>query len=155
MIFSSWRFFQKTNEWIRLYYILCDLFLFVFWKKLKIPKRHFEINWPLGTVYWTIFHNKIGPDMTTFMCLKIHTYLELRYGPATAYFPRYSLLDNISQHDRPRHDYFHMLAEFQATQHNGVKLFLIEHCYFSLAFSQDFFFFNMNSYFISFLWKCR
>ena len=24
-----------------------DLFLFVFWKKLKTPKRHFEINWPL------------------------------------------------------------------------------------------------------------
>ena len=64
----------------------------------------------LGTVYWTIFHNTIGPD------------------------------------------YFHMLAEFQATQHNGVKLFLIEHCYFSLAFSQDFFlfFFNMNSYFMNF-----
>ena len=24
-----------------------DLFSFVFWKKLKTPKRHFEINWPL------------------------------------------------------------------------------------------------------------
>ena len=24
-----------------------DLFLFVFWEKLKTPKRHFEINWPL------------------------------------------------------------------------------------------------------------
>ena len=24
-----------------------DLFLFVFWKKLKTPKRHCEINWPL------------------------------------------------------------------------------------------------------------
>ena len=24
-----------------------DLFLFVFWKKLKTPKRPFEINWPL------------------------------------------------------------------------------------------------------------
>ena len=26
---------------------LVDLFLFVFWKKLKTPKRHFEFNWPL------------------------------------------------------------------------------------------------------------
>ena len=24
-----------------------DLFSFVFWKNLKSPKRHFEINWPL------------------------------------------------------------------------------------------------------------
>ena len=24
-----------------------DLFSFVFWKNLKTPKRHFEINWPL------------------------------------------------------------------------------------------------------------
>ena len=24
-----------------------DLFLFVFWRKLKTTKRHFEINWPL------------------------------------------------------------------------------------------------------------
>ena len=24
-----------------------NLFLFVFWRKLKTPKRHFEINWPL------------------------------------------------------------------------------------------------------------
>ena len=24
-----------------------DLFLFLFWKNLKTPKRHFEINWPL------------------------------------------------------------------------------------------------------------
>ena len=24
-----------------------DLFLFCFWRKLKTPKRHFEINWPL------------------------------------------------------------------------------------------------------------
>ena len=28
--------------------LLCDVFLFVFWKKLKTPKRHFKINRPLG-----------------------------------------------------------------------------------------------------------
>ena len=27
--------------------LLCDVLLFVFWKKLKRPKRHFEIDWPL------------------------------------------------------------------------------------------------------------
>ena len=27
-----------------------DLFSFVFWKKLKTSKRHFEINWPLGKI---------------------------------------------------------------------------------------------------------
>ena len=32
------------NEFVLL---LCDVFSFVFWKKLKTPKRLFEINWPL------------------------------------------------------------------------------------------------------------
>ena len=27
--------------------LLCDMFLFIFWKILKTPKRHFKINWPL------------------------------------------------------------------------------------------------------------
>ena len=27
-----------------------NLFLFSFWRKLKTPKRHFEINWPLSNV---------------------------------------------------------------------------------------------------------
>ena len=47
--------------------LLCDVFSFVFWKKLKTPKRNFEIIWPLLyllqflmnqslVVYWT----KIG-----------------------------------------------------------------------------------------------
>ena len=33
------------NEWKFL--PLCDVFTFIFWKKLKTPKRHFEIIWPL------------------------------------------------------------------------------------------------------------
>ena len=28
-----------------------DLFSFVFWKKFKTPKRHFEINWPLQDIF--------------------------------------------------------------------------------------------------------
>ena len=27
--------------------LLCNIFFFFFWKKLKTPKRHFEIIWPL------------------------------------------------------------------------------------------------------------
>ena len=30
-----------------LFLLLCDVFPFVFWKKLKTPKKHFEIIWPL------------------------------------------------------------------------------------------------------------
>ena len=46
---SSREFFQKENKWIR-FLLLCDVFSIVFWKKLKTPKRHFEINWPLAKV---------------------------------------------------------------------------------------------------------
>ena len=34
---------------------LCDVFLFIFRKKLKPPKRHFKINWPLGGKIWKVF----------------------------------------------------------------------------------------------------
>ena len=34
---------EQTNSTL----LLVDLFSFVFWKKVKTPKRHFEINWPL------------------------------------------------------------------------------------------------------------
>ena len=39
--------FLPKNEWKNLTLLLVDLFSFGFWKKVKIPKRHFEINWPL------------------------------------------------------------------------------------------------------------
>ena len=32
-----------------------DLFLFFFWRKLRTPKRHFEIIWPLPTRCFSIF----------------------------------------------------------------------------------------------------
>ena len=35
------------NEGMNSFLLLCNMFLFIFWKKLKSPKRHFEINWPL------------------------------------------------------------------------------------------------------------
>ena len=35
---------ERTNSTL----LLVDLFSFVFWKKVKTPKRHFKINWPLA-----------------------------------------------------------------------------------------------------------
>ena len=46
MIFSSWRFFQKTNEQIWLYY-LWTCFCSFFGRKWRHQKIHFEIDWPL------------------------------------------------------------------------------------------------------------
>ena len=36
--------FPPKNEQMNLILLLRDLFSFVFWRKLKTPKRHFEIN---------------------------------------------------------------------------------------------------------------
>ena len=36
--------------------LLVDLFSFVFWKKVKTPKRHFKINWPLRTRERPFYH---------------------------------------------------------------------------------------------------
>ena len=33
-----------------------DLFLFIFWKNLKTPKRHFKICWPLATTFVKVVH---------------------------------------------------------------------------------------------------
>ena len=38
---------MRPNEWMNSFLLLCDVFFFIFWKKLKTPKRHFKINWPL------------------------------------------------------------------------------------------------------------
>ena len=40
--------FPPKNEQTNSILLLWDLFLFVFWRKLKTPKRYFVINWPLG-----------------------------------------------------------------------------------------------------------
>ena len=48
---------EQTNSTL----LLVDLFSFLFWKKVKTPKRRFEINWPLrtleivGACRWIIF----------------------------------------------------------------------------------------------------
>ena len=53
---KNWNYFFKPtfppkNEQRNSILLLWDLFLFVFWRKLKTPKRHFEINWPLVHTY--------------------------------------------------------------------------------------------------------
>ena len=35
------------NEQMNLFLLVWDVFSFVFWRKLKTPKKHFEIIWPL------------------------------------------------------------------------------------------------------------
>ena len=44
--------FSPNNEQTKSILLLWDLFPFVFWRKLKAPKRHFEINWPLESSQW-------------------------------------------------------------------------------------------------------
>ena len=39
--------FLPKNEQTNSTLLLVDWFSLVFWKKVKTPKRHFEINWPL------------------------------------------------------------------------------------------------------------
>ena len=43
--------FPSKNEQTNSILLLWNLFLFVFWRKLKTPKRRFEINWPLLKKY--------------------------------------------------------------------------------------------------------
>ena len=52
MSFLGLQFSQKTNEnnstWGTI--VVKSIFFFRFLGELKIPKRHFEINWPLGAL---------------------------------------------------------------------------------------------------------
>ena len=69
-----------------------DLFSFVFWKKLKTSKRHFEIKWPLDQNYcchftmrdpvskwklWMLFCFRTG-GFTESHCLIIRQYMAKR-----------------------------------------------------------------------------
>ena len=51
MIFS-FRHFLSKKQMNEFYFTTMksqvDLLLFIFWRKLKTPKRHFKINWPLA-----------------------------------------------------------------------------------------------------------
>ena len=39
---------------MNLFLLVCDVFLFVFWKNLKTPKMHFETIWPLENISWNL-----------------------------------------------------------------------------------------------------
>ena len=49
---SELHFYEVT--FYKIHTLVCDMFSFVFRKKLKTPKRHFEIIWPLlqGNLVW-------------------------------------------------------------------------------------------------------
>ena len=93
------RFFQadisskkRTNEF---YFTTMkpqvDLFSFVFWRKLKTPKRHFEIIWPLiKKSFWS--YRSLNFEMS-FWCLQFHPKNEqkqvnLRFHSSKAEFVR-------------------------------------------------------------------
>ena len=44
--------FLPKNERTNSSLLLVDLFSFIFWKKVRTPKRHFEISWPLMNSSW-------------------------------------------------------------------------------------------------------
>jgi len=53
-LISKCIFFQK-KEWKNSTYVTSIWIVFVrFWEELKTPKRHFEINWPLKTIWATL-----------------------------------------------------------------------------------------------------
>jgi hypothetical protein len=59
---------ERTNSTL----LLVNLFSFVFWMKVKTPKIHFEINWPLAKANWQRFflfssHLKKGYILQTLM----------------------------------------------------------------------------------------
>ena len=62
--------FLPKNEQTNSTLLLVDLFSFVFWKKVKTPKKCFEINWPLAIgltvliyILWTICTLHTGPGL--------------------------------------------------------------------------------------------
>ena len=77
MSFWYLQFSQKTNEKIRLnYYGTSSRIVFVcFLGELKIPKRHFEINWPLAL----LCHVLLCPQKTLLDYNFFHFILKIRY----------------------------------------------------------------------------
>ena len=60
---------KRTNEfYFTTIKLQVDLFSFVFWKKLKTPKRQFEINWPLAVPRFGSFPT---PSCTAKTCFGI------------------------------------------------------------------------------------
>ena len=53
------------DEQMKSFSVLCDVFSFIFWKKLKTLKRHFEIYWHLVSKWdlwsWLFSDGKVPP----------------------------------------------------------------------------------------------
>ena len=65
--------------------LLCNVFSFIFWKKLKSPKRHFEIKRPLNLAHFSrkypkciIFHQNMNSvscySKNTVLCIFLETF---------------------------------------------------------------------------------
>ena len=82
MSFWYLQFSQKLNEKIRLYYNgTSSWIVFVhFLGELKTPKRHFEINWPLGDyrIWWRMpIPHSVGCDPQ--LCTRVF-YVHIQAG---------------------------------------------------------------------------
>ena len=54
---TNLKWFLQANSFSKkTIFLLVDLISFIFWKKVKTPKRHFEINWPLWMYFlrWSV-----------------------------------------------------------------------------------------------------
>ena len=69
--------FPPKNERRNSIFLLWDSFTFVFWKKLKTPKRHFEINWPLTVMKKICTNNLIKDTRWKIINLYQHLFLTL------------------------------------------------------------------------------
>ena len=75
--------FLPKNEWINSTLLLVDLFLFIFWKKMKWPKIIFEIKWPLSNAdsyTWALIFPRLSShrihDPVSYFRYNKHGYLE-------------------------------------------------------------------------------
>ena len=95
---SSCESFQKTNEWIHFYYLVSDVFSFVFGRNWRLLKKYFEIIWPLtcakffdlnwelwlkikSILHWIIFYQNDIKNSSSFINTQpeiIITYLRTR-----------------------------------------------------------------------------
>ena len=85
--------FLPKNEQTNLTFLLVDLFLFVFWKKVKTTKRHFKINWPLVTVKSTVGISQTFVTFSEYMnfIVLLKNFFEERYIVEQTKFSRNSV----------------------------------------------------------------
>ena len=84
-LFGVFNSSKKTNKKFNLTTMVSqvELFLFVFWKNWRyLPKRHFEINWPLGLLRTLFLLNflTMSPkrNIRQLMLINVYSYKRLR-----------------------------------------------------------------------------